>query len=530
MINLQQLKSLQYSKVFWPIIFTLLLVIFTLKFSAFNANNDVYLQLLSTEGLIKGKGYGFWQDGEFISITSRSAQTRWPPGLTILACIIALMKLDPLVFLVQIYPFLIIISYLTLFYSLKKFLDTSTASIIAFSSLTPLCFFKWYRELASEPFAFVFSVILFSLVINGQKDNNINLHKLFLLILISVILTMIRTAGAYFIPVAFLLYALFWLKGRNYQIKFIFFGILLSMSPILIFHLMSDITSKNKFIIPSSIENISFVSELNNNIGLWMEVISLKLPESILFPYRKEISITLGWIIFVIILLCIKQAQKILLKDNNLMEKGISRVLIAGFGFSFSYILFLSISSLIYSYPWSKEYRVSGFSLPWIILSFYSSLLLLIIKYKNINKTIMLKIVIRGVLLLSIIRYSFACIHAIINPIRDYRETVRDVINAICHNYNNINTVYIYDNHIRARKLLRMLWYSDRYYKKLPWRVVAISKYKPHIRSLKRSVLVIVKEDIKYTETFIKSFSLWKKYTKIAHLEIIIFGPDKIKL
>lgn len=501
----------------FPISLALMLSLFPILFSNHIANNDVYLQLLSVEGLIHGVGYGFWEDGKFISITSRPAHTRWPPGLTVVACAISLIGLDPLVSLVNIYPFLIFGSYFVLFLALRKTFNLYVSSIIAFGSLTPLCIFNWYRELHSEPFAFFMSTLLFYLVMNGQQNRHIDLIKLILVMLVSVALTMFRTAGIYLLPPTFFLYSLFWLKGRVNRVKFTIGGGLGATLPILMFHVLSG-----SGLSPSAgLEQISFINELNRNIQICAEVV---IPRLIRFwRYEPLISI-LGWCVITTMLLYIKPIWRSLRKEINFENDGLSRSFLVGLGFGISYIFSLSISAVLYHYPWSSVYRVNGFCLPYMIIAFSSLTLILTNQNKRSRNMVVL-----AILLTSITRYGYAWHYELLNKpdFKDYRQTVDLIVNVIVHNYRNIPQVYVYTGgHWRGRNLLYMFWYSQRYYRVLPWKVIPVKQFNKIDFYVKNSIIITCKEDEDKFRHIFKRYILLKNYKKLQIFKFILFGPQ----
>lgn len=491
-----------------PLILALLLSVFVIKFSTFNANNDAYLQLLAVEGIIEGKGYGFWQNSEFYFITSRSAQTRWPPGLTLIACLVYIIGLDPLISLMRIYPILIFISYLLLFLILKKIFHYFTASIIAFASMTPLCVLQWYKELGTEPFAFLLCIILFGIIIHGQISQDIEPYKLFLLVVVSITLTMFRTAGFFFLPISFLLYSLFWLKEWKTRIKFIIGGGLIAILPILLFHILSN----GGTILPRlDLKHFLFlIDELNKNIATWSEIVIIR---SVRLWRYKRIMILLGWIIFSIIFIYVKITWKSFVKNVMPIEtKRRYQVLVTGLGWGISYAVFLSLSAFLYSYRWSEVYRVSGFSLPWMILAFSSCLLLI----ANRRPWIM-KVIVLGILLLSMMKYGYAWRCELLYDVskkdffKDYRSATEHIVSIINQNCKQIDMVYIFaGGHWSGRNLLRMLWYYDKFYKKLPWKVMEIKHFNEISQAISNCALIVMKKDIKVIKLLFKLHPLWR--------------------
>lgn len=501
-----------------PVSLALILSLFPVLFSNRTANNDVYLQLLSVEGLTHGAGYGFWQDGKFISMTSRPAHTRWPPGLTVIALCISLIGLDPLVALVNIYPFLIFGSYFVLFLALRRAFDLYASSIIAFASLTPLCVFNWYRELHSEPFAFFMSILLFYLVMSGQRTKHIDLLKLVMVILVSVILTMFRTTGVYFLPPAFLLYSLFWLEGYMNHAKFIVGGGLVAALPILMFHILSG----TGLTPPAHTEKISFINELNGNIRTCAEVV---MPRLIRLWRYGPLATALGWCVIVTTLLYVKLLWRLLRKQTGIRNDGLSRSFLVGLGFGISYIFALSISAVLYHYPWSSVYRVSGFCLPYMIIAF-SSLAFILTSRNRWSRNIVILVI----LLTSIARYGYGWYYELLNEpnFKDYRQVVDCIMNVIDRNYKNVNQVYIYiGGHWCGRNLLYMFWYSQRYYKIFPWKIVPIKQFKKINVYGNNFVIIICKEDEgKFKNEFIKILSQ-QQYKKLQIFKFVLFSFSK---
>ncbi len=217
-----------------PIILAVLIVLIVSLRLNISANNDVFLQLLATDGVLKKYGYGFFtEDGSFYSIGSRAEITRWPPGMTVLASAIQLVAKDPLVVLAYLQPLLAGTSFLFLWSALLNDFgsDYLSSSLAVAASLTTTVYFYWHTEVASEPWFFLaLSVILWQLA-------NMEGQSAWRLIPAVWVAEIFRTAGAYI--AGGLAVVLFLRSGKNSMLRTIvkvtvwFFA---SIAPLALFH------------------------------------------------------------------------------------------------------------------------------------------------------------------------------------------------------------------------------------------------------------------------------------------------------
>ncbi|GIU78036.1 MAG: hypothetical protein KatS3mg005_1274 [Bryobacteraceae bacterium] len=157
------------------------------------ANPDLWLQLLAAEGILDGRGYGFEEQGKWISIADRPPITRWPPGISVIAAAITMLGGNPLIFLTYAYPILLAASYLIVFTALRVHVPLAAAAIGAFYALSFHSVIQSHRVLQSEPLALFLSLVMAKLC----AESDFRFWNVIKIVVVGFILTMVRASGAF---------------------------------------------------------------------------------------------------------------------------------------------------------------------------------------------------------------------------------------------------------------------------------------------------------------------------------------------
>jgi hypothetical protein len=462
--------------------FALLLVSFPLRFSRFTANNDLYIQLLAADGLLSGHGYGYFEGETFHPVGDRFAPTKFPPGMSFLAALIKWAGGDPLVYLVSLYPILILTSFAIFWRALSKEEEMLSSIILSFAALTPLSVLQTQLELTTEPFALVFAALLFAQIVQEPRLNS--LYDYFRaglkLIILAWILTMIRNAMLLLCIGALLAYTLLWVRGLWKKLGFLVITGVFLIMPQAIFR-ATTIQSTAQISLPASQITAgpvaNFLKELNSDVSVLAETV---IPRLLSMDRHREVMSALGWLVFAIsvglsFLFLFYRSRK----ERNTPEKSYFRITPAAFAsvvISAVYIALLAVTSSVFQFAYSEVYRVQGFILPWMVIGFWSSLSTLS-SAKNLGRLILII-----ALLTAFGRFAYACYYEKTYAgqrefFQDYWETSDDVKKTITENFRSAQRVTIYTGgHSTGRNIFRLLLYSDSNHARLPWRIESLDQ------------------------------------------------------
>jgi hypothetical protein len=324
---------------------------------------------------------------------------------------------DPLIFLTHLYPILLGASYLILFAALRKYVSLGTAAIGAFYALSFHSVIQSHRVLQSEPLALFLSLLL----AKTCAESDSRLWAVLRIVMIGIILTMVRSAGAFIVTGALAGYVL-----GNYSTwakRFVVLTVLVGFTLLPIILFQSGDSSK--------VNPVSLFKEMIGNTFPAVELIGPHFyPDGRLLPIRAVIAEVL---VIVISLITLRKTKSSL---------GVVSLLIF-----IAYVCMLAYSSSRYEYSWWRLYRVTGFVLPFLAIAFTLILpkgrlwlaLLLLISVGHLAQT----------LLAAEKQPGYREVHDTIE-----KESKRLGVDKLCVNSD-------------SREILRLLWYSRRYYKEL---------------------------------------------------------------
>lgn len=321
-----------------------------------SANNDSFLQILAAEGIREGKGYGFSVGEQFISIGERAPQTRWPPGLTLIAAGLEICRIRPVEWLSAAMPWIGVMSLLLLAYHLMRELGLRLleATILAMAVTGTGAFLDWHGEVGTEP-AF-FALLLCTMLVVGCGRQKPTLWA----IPFVWAFTLIRSAGIYLVAGIALLYGAerrrpLWAVVLRVGGAFAVLG-----APLLAFHVYYGLSRAH-------MENphAGVAEQLLGQIALLHEVI---VPHTTFMKGHRDIAGILGSGVLLVVSVCGWRAFRLFETWFNLIT--ISAVM------GISYLLLLTASATAVGYDWAGVYRVSAVSLMLIAIAFWAGVVM----------------------------------------------------------------------------------------------------------------------------------------------------------
>lgn len=306
------------------------------------ANNDVLLQLLAVEGIASGKGYGFTTSaGAFYSIGSRPAETRWPPGLTVIALLLGALSQDPHTLLARLQPVLGALSFLLLYWALRQGLGARLAALATvLASLSTTVWFDWHTEVSSESWFFLaLGAAILWVALDGMR-------RFQRLIGPAWTMVMFRSAGGYCSLGLAVAYAV---ARRNSFPRVLwegFWRFLVLAAPLIAFHGYFGIKTRNGLG-----HDVSLSSQLAKQIFWQHEIL---LPHTEFMKRHEVLGFALGsacflWTVF----LCWRFFRQ---------KSSIGVLLVSCGAMGAGYMVSLAVSAVIARYDWGAVYRVSGVS------------------------------------------------------------------------------------------------------------------------------------------------------------------------
>jgi len=323
-----------------------------------SANNDVFLQILASEGLMRGQGYGF-EAGEksFYSIGSRATDTRWPPGITVLATGLRFITVDPLVTLARAQVLLAGITFYIVYLALFRQLNDRAVSLaVTSASLGTTAYFDWHTEVASEPlFMLALAILFLQLSLSGVQ-------RRYRLLPCVWGLEMVRTAGAY---ISAGLGVVIFLAEKKQDPAKAFLKAALSavlfLTPLIVFHAYYGLHPNEHHRI-----DVSLINQILRQI-FWQH--QILLPHTDWMKRHEFTGISLGT---VCLLTSVYALWRFL---RNGLER--HRLAVAFVVLGLCYIAGLSLSSVLARYDWGVVYRVSAVSVILLSLGWWSIVFLL---------------------------------------------------------------------------------------------------------------------------------------------------------
>lgn len=327
---------------------------FGIFISKATANNDIFLQLLAIDGIIK--------DFDFSGVRGH------PIGIATFGALIKSLELDPLIVFYWIQPIMLAGCFVIIYNLLLLEFSSNISFLISLGSLFSLILVKASNQVTAEIISLFSILVIISFAWNKLIINKeIRLQQILSLILLSWVIIFFRNASIFII--IGLIYFLF---QRN-LFSFYKFGIiaLLMVLPGIIKALFFYDNPGNLDYILSFNFYSAFLSQIGKHISNFSEIV---LPYSLHLNQYQFSKLLLGIIIFAIILVILNSKN---LKNHN-NRKMLGKLF---FTLGISYYLFLSVSALYYNYSWGDLYRVSGFGIIFIFISFWVFVFSFIEKY-----------------------------------------------------------------------------------------------------------------------------------------------------
>lgn len=364
-----------------------------------SANNDAFLQILAAEGIREGKGYGFSVGDQFVSIGERAPQTRWPPGLTLIAAVLESFSLRPLEWLSAATPWIGVLSLLLLTYQLIIGLGLRVveATVVALAVLGTGAFFDWHGEVGSEA-AFLL-VLLSTMAAAGANKSQPTAWT----VLLVWALTLLRSAGVYLAAGLAVLYGA---DGRKPLLGFVLksgAAFAVFAAPLLAFHLYYGLNGGHL-----SNPHTGVGEQVVGQIFLLHETIA---PHTTFMKSHREAGVILGGGVLSAVLIFAWCAFRLYGTGFNLVM--MSAVM------GVSYLALLTASAVAVGYDWASVYRVSAVSLMLITIAFWTGAL-------TCARSLMTRrIVLAAAIVVGAAKFGFAVLRHP-NPAyqSDYRTTV----------------------------------------------------------------------------------------------------------
>ena len=431
MFNYQKKYS---ADLFYQFSGSILFIILAFIISRPTANNDIYNQLIATEGILTQLDF--------------TGVGQHPWGIASIASLLRLCSIDdPLLFFYYIQPFLVAACFCLLFKILSTVLPNKYAFFISLSSLSSLVLIKSMHQVSAEIISLATVLLLMAYVWQIIIQNhNLNVKIVSLMVILSWIAILCRHTA-----------------------MFIIIGIL-------IFLYVNNIFSKRKFfligtimLLPGVIKALFFYREIIRTYNLFsfrtpLEIIAQLIKHfqnftEIILPYSLHLN-KMPWFKGIISLTCLFLLLVLMRYSKDSGYGGNKRKLLGNYFFTIgiSYYCILSFASVYYNYDWGALYRVSGFGLLFMLNAFW----IYIFTYVNWRKYILVILIIS-----SITKVSYGLRYEILSNqhrflFQDYRESIKAIIDYTNKEYKDI---YVYiDKSGLGRNLYYMLLYYDLIY------------------------------------------------------------------
>ena len=441
-------------------------IIIALFLSRPTANNDIFVQLLAIDGILSN--FDFSEMGHH------------PLGIAVTASLLKLCKLDPLICLYFLQPFLCGLCFWILYRLLKTVLPSKYAFFMTFSSLSSLVFIKSMNQVTAEIISLTTILLLMTYVWKIFIQNN---KMTFIIVTNIVILSWIAILfrnAAIFIIIGILIFLFINNKFSKLSFFIVSTIMLLPGGVKTLFYYNQPVCTDNLFSISLPLK---IITQFTKHFLNFTEVI---------FPYSLHLN-RIPWLKLIIVicillfLLFITRYKKDLEVENN------KRKLLGDYFFivGMSYYCILSFASVYYDSNWGELYRVSGFGILFILNGFWLYIFSYTIKWR---KYILVILTISSICKISYgIRYELLSQKSRFN-FQDYRQSVKSIIDYAEGRWDE---VYVYlGEPWEDTNLLYMLQYYDIIYS-LPFEV---SQYNSN-REETNSVIFCTEMDLNHFQS-----------------------------
>lgn len=361
-----------------------------------SANNDAFLQLMAAQGIIEGAGYGFYEGEKFISIGERMPETRWPPGLTLVAAVLERCSVRPLEWISGALPWVGTLSLVVLAAQVHRELGVRPveAMILALAVTGTGAFLDWHGEVGTE--AFFFLLLVCTTWAGALRGPVWAVPFIWMM-------TLFRTAGIY---LAAGLAALYGMERSRRAWSFVLrsaaaFAVL--GGPLLAFHAYYGLSDGRA---PNRISSIG--EQILGQIFLLHEVIS---PHTYFMKDVRPLGTLLGIGILLTAIAVAWRAFRHVGTGLNL----VTACAVMGI----SYFVLLAASAVAVGYDWASVYRVSSMSVILIGIAFWFG------AFAFAPSSVIRRIVLGAAILVVAAKIGFTVVRHP-NPAfqRDYRATV----------------------------------------------------------------------------------------------------------
>jgi 4-amino-4-deoxy-L-arabinose transferase-like glycosyltransferase len=432
------------------------------------------------DGLLTQTGYGYFENGEFVPMSSRQPATRWPPGLTAMGAALTILGANPLVVMIALFPIQLAAVYLFFVLALKEYFGLVVASAFSFSALSTVIVLDSYTRLNSESYALVCTALIFWLVLRGPKGEGPGPLVVAGLQLTAacIILTMIRFMGAFLVPAACVLFAILWIRDTKGRLAFVAITGILSALPLLalLWYLgpappvppEPDLAARPDFEYWDVTPAVWIAREWGGYLSSFAEAV---VPRAGIVYQHPVLTSALGGVVLgsISLALVLRYRGRFDNKEGWDDWRRLRAPLVAG-GLALTGLLVLSVASDHFRTPWAVVYRVSGFVIPLVVIACAgASYLLLPLRYRAIC--------VGFFLLVGIARFGHSWLHqdriggtTLLN--RHYREVVETVATELRQGFPGAQTLIVHtEGHWESRYLLREIWYAQRHDRNFPWKV-----------------------------------------------------------
>lgn len=319
-----------------------------------SANNDAFLQILASEGLLSGEGYGFRVNERFISLGQRRAITRWPPGLTIIASALEVAGGRTLEFLSAILPLCGLISFgLLARIGHKAGLSLLDSCVAALCVAATGVFHDWHTEVGTEPL-FLIPVLAVIGSVNGEMRAGLAPAMAWMWWA-----GIMRTAAGYLAIGLGAMYGHEAGKDVGGRVVKIFQYALLFCLPLGIFHLYYGISAE-----PAANAKVGFVAQAAGHLYWMHEVLA---PHTTVMKQHRLAGMFVGFVVFTGITVMAWTAYR---RCRTCLNPTTASAVLAS-----AYSAGLTISGWWAGYDWASVYRVSGVAVVLFSVSFWTGAL-----------------------------------------------------------------------------------------------------------------------------------------------------------
>ncbi len=459
-----------------------LLALFPFQHANLTAVSDAFLQLIMADGLLTHTGYGYFENGDFVPMSSRHPATRWPPGLTAMAAVLSKLGLNPLVVMVRLYPLQLGVLYLLFVLALKNAFGVVAASSFSFSALSTVIVLDSYTRLSCESYTLLATAFILWLVLTGPKGKG---RRAIIvagaaLTAACIALTMTRFAGAFLVPAACLLFAALWIRGVSRRLTFLAVTGFSTAAPLiaLLWYLGPGPAPEPESNLLRADQAywaappvVWVAREWVGYLATFAEAVVPRVSAVYRYPI---VPAALGALVLssAAIALGTRYRKYYDAPPGDSVKR---RVAFVAMGLALAYLLVLSLVSTYFKTSWASVYRVSAFVLPVVVIACASSIYVCLpVRFRGVCVAFFL--------LVGMIRLGHRWHHqsevdetTLLN--REYRDVVAGAATVLRESFPGAQTLLVQtEGHWDARYLSREAWYAERYDGNFPWKVLTTEK------------------------------------------------------